>query len=129
MMRIAIIVLALILALSGTSYAQDNNLNDRTAKWDSPWEQQLRWNRFLLKPKETEAPLFSLGSTQPIGRVDPRMPVIIPPADDSTQFPIKVIPEDFPSDMPVAKLPDSSPFDEADNPKVLVEPRDTLPHP
>ena len=82
----------------------------------------------MLKPKETEAPLFSLGNTQPIGRVDPRMPVIIPPADDSTQFPIKVI-KDFPSDMPVANLPDSSPFDEAVKPKALVEPRDTLPRP
>jgi len=128
MMRIAVIVLGFILALSGTSYAQDNNLNDSTTKWDSPWEQQLRWNRFLLKPKETEAPLFSLGNTQPIDRVDPGMPVIVPPADDSTQFPIKVI-KDFPSDMPVAKLPDSSPFDEAVKPKVMVEPRDTVPHP
>ena len=128
MMRKAII-LGLILALSGTTYAQDDSLNDSTAKWDNPWEQQFRWNRFLQNPGENDAPKFQLGQAQTIDRVDPGMPVIVPPADDSTQFHIKVIPEDFPSNMPVAKLPDSSPFDEAVKPKVMVVPRNTLPHP
>ena len=123
------IILVLILALSGTSYAQDDSLNDGAANWDNPWEQQLRWNRFLQKPHENDAPRFQLGQAQTIDRVDPGMPVIVPPADDSTQFPIKVIPKDFPSNMPVAKVPDSSPFDEAVKPKVMVVPRNTLPHP
>src|SRR5690606_36087269 len=100
-----------------------------TANWDNPWEQQLRWNRFLLKPQEEKTPTFALQNKPNIERVDPGMPVIVPPADDSTQFPIKVIPEDFPSDMPVAKLPDSSPFDEVVKPKVIVVPRNTVPHP
>ena len=128
MMRTAIL-LGLILALSGASYAQDDNFNDSTAHWDNPWEQQLRWNRFLLKPQEEKMPTFALLNQPIIERVDPGMPVIVPPADDSTQFPIKVIPKDFPSNMPVAKLPDSSPFGEADKPKVTVVPRNTLPHP
>ena len=128
MMRIAVI-LGLISALSGTSYAQENSFNDSTANWDNPWEQQLRWNRFLQNPGENDTPKFQLGQAQTIDRVDPGMPVIVPPADDSTQFPIKVIPQDFPSNMPVAKLPESSPFDEAVKPKVTVVPRNTLPHP
>ena|SRR5690554_5185838 len=128
MMRNAMI-LGLILALSGTSYGQEAIAYDTTPKWDTPWEQQLRWNRFLQKPHENNAPKFQLGQAQTIDLVDPGMPVIVPPADDSTQFPIKVIPEDFPSNMPVAKLPDSSPFDEAVKPKVMVVPRNTLPHP
>jgi hypothetical protein len=123
------ILLGLIVALSGTSYAQENNFNDSTANWESPWEQQLRWNRFLLKPGENEAPKFQLGKTQPIDRVDPGMAVIVPSTDDATQFPIKVIPEDFPSNMPVAKRPDSAPFGEAVKPKVTVVPRNTPPHP
>lgn len=128
MMRTAII-LGLCVALSGSSYAQDNNFNDSTANWDNPWEQQLRWNRFLLKPGENEAPKFQLGQAQTIDRVDPGMPVVVPSADDSTNFPIKVIPEDFPSNMPVAKLPDSAQFDEAVKPKIMVAPRNKVPHP
>ena len=128
MMRTAII-LGLCVALSGSSYPQDNNFNDSTANWDNPWEQQLRWNRFLLKSGENEAPKFQLGQAQTIDRVDPGMPVVVPSADDSTNFPIKVIPEDFPSNMPVAKLPDSAQFDEAVKPKIMVAPRNKVPHP
>ena len=128
MMRTAII-LGLCVALSGSSYAQDNNFNDSTANWDNPWEQQLRWNRFLQNPGENEEPKFQLGQAQTIDRVDPGMPVVVPSADDSTNFPIKVIPEDFPSNMPVAKLSDSEPFDGAAKPKIMVVPRNTVPHP
>jgi hypothetical protein len=127
-MRTALL-LGLILVLSGTAYAQEYSFNDSTAKWDSPWEQQLRWNRFLLKPQEEQMPAFALQNKPIIERVDPGMPVIVPPADDSTQFPIKVIPNDFPSNMPVAKLPDSLPFDQAVKPKVEVVPRHVHPHP
>src|SRR5690606_13223135 len=116
MMRSAV-MLGLILTLSCASYAQDDNFNGSTANWDNPWEQQLRWNRFLLKPQEEKTPTFALQNKPIIERVDPGMPVIVPLADDSTQFPIKVIPEDFPSDMPVAKLPGSSPFDEVVKPR------------
>lgn len=128
MMRIAVI-LGLILALSGNSYAQENSFNDSTANWDNPWEQQLRWNRFLQKPGDNEAPKFQLRQAPTIDLVDPGMPVIAPSANDATQFPIKDIPEDFPSNMPVAKLPNSAPFDEAVKPKVTVVPRNTVPHP
>lgn len=128
-MKRTAVILGLILALSVTSYAQEFNYDDRTANWDSSSEQQLLWNRFLLKPQEKEMETFALQNKPSTDRVDPGMPVIVPSADDSTQFPIKVIPKNFPSNMPVAKLPDGSPFDEAVKPKVTVVPRNTLPHP
>src|SRR5690606_42105820 len=104
MMRSAVI-LGLILTLSGASYAQDDNFNGSTANWDNPWEQQLRWYIFLLKPQEEKTPTFALQNKRIVERVDPGMPVIVLLADESTQLPIQVNPEDLPFFMPISNLP------------------------
>ena len=122
------LILVLILGISASAYSQEDSFNDSLPHWDSPWEQQLRWNRFLNKPGENEVPNVRLGEAQRIDILDPGMPVAVPSQDD-VQFPIKVIPEDFPSNMPIAKLPDTSPFKEADKPTVRVVPRNRVPHP
>ena len=106
-MRRAMFIFGLMMVISWSSYGQEVMAYGATSKWDTPWEQQLRWNKFLLKSQDAEKLKFPLGEAKIIERVDPSMPIAIPPQDEFSQFPVKVIPEDFPSDMPVAKLPDT----------------------
>ena len=118
----ATLMLGLIMITTWSSYGQEAIAYGTTPKWDNPWEQQLRWNRFLLRPKEPEKPTFFLGEAKSIDRVDPSMPIAIPPQDGFSQFRVKDIPDDFPSNMPVAKLPDAVP-NEPVQPKIEVVPR------
>lgn len=125
----ATFILGLILVMSGSSYAQEITHHDTLPAWDSPLEQQLKGKGFLFKPNENDPPTVSLGEAK-IDRVDPGMPIVVPPQDEDSKFLVKVFPKDFPSNMPIAKVPDASPSHEPAKPKIMVIPRNNyFPHP
>lgn len=55
-------------------------------------------------------------------RVDPYMPIAVPPPDEYTKFPIKIFSEDFPSKMPIYGLEEKMPERE-EKPKVIQIPK------
>jgi hypothetical protein len=99
------VILALFMTVSWYSYGQKVIGYGTVPKLDSPWEQQLRWDRFLSKSEEK--PTTFLGKSKSIDKVDPGMPIVVPPEDEVGNFPIKSIPKNFPSNMPIVKLPDT----------------------
>jgi hypothetical protein len=65
---------------------------------------------------------FETKESMIFGRVDPYMPIAVPPRDEYTEFPIKIFPEDFPSKMPINGLGEMMPERE-EKPKVIQIPK------
>ena len=55
-------------------------------------------------------------------RVDPFMPIAVPPRDEYSKFPIKVFPKNFPSNMPIYGLGEKMP-ERGEKPKILQVPK------
>lgn len=116
------IFIAVLVGTCTTTYAQQETHNDSLPAWDNDWEQQLRWNRFLLKPQEKERSKWYKDDTRAVDlQVDPRMPVVLLPLDEMP-FLVMKIPDDFPSDIPVVQL-SQNPISPLHRPSVIVIPR------
>ena len=114
-MRKSVIILGLSLLASGAVYGQDVVGVETAPSAGQPYNQQLPWEKFVLppndfKPKEFTKPSFPFSRPQSVDRVDPLMPIAVPPTDLLSKFPIKEISRDFPSEMPIFKLEDHGNF-------------------
>src|SRR5690554_5383521 len=108
-MKTSIIILGLSILASGAVYGQDVVGVETAPSAGQPWNQPLPWEKIPMPPndfdpKEFIKPSFPFSKPQSADRVDPFMPIAVPPTDLLSKYPIKEIPRDFPSEMPIIQL-------------------------
>ena len=65
---------------------------------------------------------FEIKESAFLDRVDPFMPIAVPPRDLYSKFPIKVFPKEFPSNMPIYELEEKVP-ERGEKPKIHQVPK------